>query len=157
MNMPKNLTAVALAIETVDIAARTQRSPWAITLIKDRKTPDTLCIEMLVPAGTLSTNQDKTLLAFTEFSEKNPSLIDDADTEKALAEFIRTGIDQVTITIDIQHQDTQSLGQFLQNLKNCFNATWDVFVDAMSKPRTVWPNATKVRISLAKTRNAGKI
>lgn len=97
--------------------ARPQRLLWASTGTKDPDARDTLYIESLAAADTISTIPDKTLRAFADHGELKGVLpIDGGDAEAVLAEFTRIGVDDAALAAQLQHEGAESFGKSWQDL-----------------------------------------
>ena len=92
--------------------ARPQRLLWASTGTKDPAAPDTLYVEALAAAGTISTIPQKTLLAFAEHGKVGAALpADGGYAQVVLDEFRREGVDDEALAARLQHEGVQAFAK----------------------------------------------
>ena len=94
-----------------------QRLLWASTGTKDPDASDTLYVEALAAPDTINTIPDKTLQAFDDHGELKGALpLDGGDAEEVLAEFMRIGVDDAALAIQLQREGTESFDKSWQEL-----------------------------------------
>jgi transaldolase len=85
--------------------ARPQRLLWASTGTKDPAAPDTLYVEALAAAGTITTLPEPTLLAYADHGRANGALRSDGGyADAVLQEFIREGVDLEALAERLQRE-----------------------------------------------------
>lgn len=89
--------------------ARPQRLLWAGTCVKDAAASDTLVVQTLVAAQTITALSQATLLAFADHGEVGtPMLPDGGDADAVLQEFRRAGVDEVALAQRLQRDSVES-------------------------------------------------
>lgn len=107
-------------LELADAGALPQRLLWASTGTKDPDAADTLYIDALAAPDTINTLPEKTLLAFVEHGKANVALPHDGgDAEAILAEFVRAGVDDAALAIQLQTEGVQSFANSWRELLDC--------------------------------------
>lgn len=97
--------------------APVQRLLWASTGTKDPKAPDTFYIDALAVPGTINTMPEKTLLAFAEHSQIQPSLTS-ASAATTIAACRQAGINMDALAKRLQREGTDA-----------FTASWNALLD----------------------------
>lgn len=107
-----------------------QRLLWASTGTKDPEASDILYIKALAASDTINTIPEKTLHAFADHGEVKGVLpADGGDAEEALAEFTRTGVDDVALAAQLQCEGTTAFDKSWKDLMDCIESK----SDALSK------------------------
>ncbi len=92
--------------------AQPQRLLWASTGTKDPAARDTLYLEALAAAQTITTIPDQTLLAFADHGRIGQSLAADGGYAQAvLEEFRREGVDDEALATRLQREGVQAFAQ----------------------------------------------
>jgi glucose-6-phosphate isomerase len=100
--------------------ARPQRLLWASTGTKDPGVSDTLYVEALAAADTVTTLPEKTLLAFADHGNVSGGLpADGGDAEALVAEFARAGVEDAALAAELQREGTRSFGKSWDDLMAC--------------------------------------
>ena len=95
-----------------EAGAQHQRLLWASTGTKDPAAPDTLYIQALAAPDTINTMPEKTLLAFSNHGFVNGSMpVDDGEANKIIAAFLKIGIDDQLLAIQLQKQGVSAFSQ----------------------------------------------
>jgi transaldolase len=104
----------------LNAGARSQRLLWASTGTKDPKASDILYVEALALPFTVNTMPEATLKALAaheEFGEALPS-----NTDKALAEFAKAGIDTDRVAAQLLEEGVASFAKSWNDLLSCIGA-----------------------------------
>jgi len=88
--------------------ARPQRLLWASTDTKDDAAPDTLYVQALMAAGTITALPEKTLLAFADHGHLGTPLpADGGYADEVLEEFRREGVDDAALAERMQREGVE--------------------------------------------------
>jgi transaldolase len=92
-----------------NFGARPQRLLWASTGTKDPKASDILYIKSLASPFTVNTMPENTLKAFGDHGEVGAAMrADGSDTEEALAQFAKAGVDVIALAAQLQEDGAKS-------------------------------------------------
>jgi len=107
----------------IEAGARPQRLLWASTGTKDPAAPDTLYVEALTAPDTINTIPEKTLHAFADHGQVRGVLPrHGGDADKVLAEFRRTGVDDVALAAQLQREGTAAFDKSWKDLLDCIES-----------------------------------
>jgi transaldolase len=106
-----------------EAGAQAQRLLWASTGTKDPAAPDTLYVEALAAPHTIDTLPEKTLRAFADHGAvKGLMPRDGGDAEPILAAFAHAGVDVAALSLQLQHEGTESFAKSWHELLACVAA-----------------------------------
>jgi transaldolase len=105
------------------LGARRQRPLWASTGTKNPDYSDVLYVAELIGPDIVNTMPEKTLRAFADHGEVNPSLAaDPAGAQDTLAEAATAGIDLASVTYELEREGIESFCDSYHQLLDCVDS-----------------------------------